>query len=243
MEKNKIYNCDVLDGLRQLPDSSVDLIITSPPYNKGGLNGVPKPNSARKWHMNINYNGDSNVDKMPEGEYEDWQVVILNECYRVLKEDGSMFYNHKNRIHKGCLVSPYQWLYRSDFIIRQELIWDRGSTNIVNTCRYLPTTELIFWLTKSSNPRFYRGKDVMYKKEVWSIPFERNTLHPAPFPIAIPDNIIDCVQCDGERLLVLDPFMGSGTVGLSAKRHGCDYIGFEKFGEYVKMAEERIENG
>lgn len=240
MELNKIYEMDCLDGLRQLPDNSIDLIITSPPYNKGGLNGIPKPNDKTKWHMAISYNGDCNVDNMPEEEYQKWQITFLNECYRVLKEDGSMFYNHKNRIHLGHLISPYQWLFHTDFIIRQEIIWDRGSTNIVNTCRFLPTTELIFWLTKSTHPKFNRKKETKFKKEVWNINFLRGSDHPAPFPIEIPDNIIDCVQNNEEKLTVLDPFMGSGTVAVSAKKHKCDYIGFEKFKTYVDMANIRI---
>lgn len=240
MELNKIYCVDVLEGLRQLDDASVDLIITSPPYNKKGLNGGKNSDRA-KWNSTIDYNGDSNVDNMPEDVYEDWQVEILKECHRVLKEDGSMFYNHKNRIWsgKGEIISPYQWLYRTPFKIRQEIIWDRGSTNNVATCRYLPCTELIFWLAKSNKVRFYRGRDTMFKKEVWAFPFEINTEHPAPYPQKLPDNIIDCVA-NGERITVLDPFMGSGTTAVSAKEHGCDYIGFEKFPIYVEMAEKRL---
>lgn len=64
-------------------------------------------------------------------------------------------------------------------------------------------------------------------------------MHPAPFPIELPNNIIPCIS-QGERILVLDPFMGSGTVALSAKNNGCDYIGFEMFQEYIDMANERL---
>jgi modification methylase len=243
MELNKIYCTDVLDGLRGLDNESVDVIITSPPYNKRGLNkGINNPKS--KWVCTIDYNGDANVDNLPEEEYEKWQIEILKECHRVLKPKGSMFYNHKNRIWTGHgeIISPYKWLYQTPFKIRQEIIWDRGSTNNVATCRYLPSTELIFWLTKDVQPNFYRGRDTIFKKEVWSFPFKTNTAHPAPFPIDLPDNILHCIPKneDGTPLIVLDPFMGSGTVAVSAINHGCDYIGFEKFQTYVDMANERI---
>lgn len=154
-----------------------------------------------------------------------------------------MFYNHKNRIHTGHgeIISPYSWLFKTPFKIRQEIIWDRGSTNNVQTSRYLPTTELIFWLTKSIKPKFKRNKDCMFKKEIWAFPFEKGTEHPAPFPILLPDNIIDCVS-QGEKITVLDPFMGSGTVALSAINHGCNYIGFEKFQEYIDLANNKIKN-
>lgn len=237
LELNKVHLMDCLDGLRQLDDNSIDLIITSPPYNKAGLNGKQR---GKKWVGTIDYNGDVDVDNLPEDVYQAWQIEVLNECYRVLKEDGSMFYNHKNRIHEGTIVSPYQWLFKTPFLIRQEIIWDRGSSHNVNRCRYMPTSELIFWLTKSKQPRFDRSRDVEHKNEIWRFNFETHTEHPAPYPIALPDNIIKCVS-QGERITVLDPFMGSGTTALSAIKHGCDYIGFEKFQTYVDMCNRRIE--
>lgn len=238
LELNKIYCMDVLEGLRQLDDNSVDIVITSPPYNKAGLNGKQK---GRKWVGTIDYGGDYEIDNKPEEFYRQWQIDILNECYRVLKDDGSMFYNHKNRIIKGKgeISNPYSWIVMTPFKVRQEIIWDRGSTNDVNRRRYLPTTEKVYWLTKTSNPRFDRKIDTPFKKEVWSFPFKTNTEHPAPFPIDLPDNILHCVK-DNERLVVLDPFMGSGTVAVSAIKHDCDYIGFELLTEYVKMAEKNI---
>lgn len=240
LELNKIYNCDVLEGLKQLEDNSIDLIITSPPYNKAGLNGIQK---GKKWNGTIDYNNDVSVDMLPEDEYQKWQIDILTECYRVLKNDGSMFYNHKNRIVKGKgeVSNPYSWIIKSPFRVRQELIWDRGSTNDVNRRRYLPCTEKIYWLTKSDKPKFDRKIDTPFKKEVWSFPFEKNTKHPAPFPIELPNNIIHCCKTDDERLVVLDPFMGSGTVALSAINYDCDYIGFELFEEYIELAQKRIE--
>ena len=230
---------DVLEGLRQLDDESIDLIITSPPYNKAGLNGKQK---VKKWVGTIDYGGDFEIDNKPEHEYQKWQIEILNECYRVLKKDGSMFYNHKNRIIKGKgeISNPYSWIIKSLFRVRQEIIWDRGSTNDVNRRRYLPTTEKIFWLTKSDKPKFDRKIDTPFKKEVWQFPFKTNTEHPAPFPIDMPDNIIHCIQSDNEKLVILDPFMGSGTVGMSAVKHKCDYIGFELLPEYVEMSEKNI---
>lgn len=238
LELNKIYNCDVMEGLALLDDGSIDLIITSPPYNKKGLNGSQ---GDSKWKGTIDYGGDANIDNMNEDLYEDWQVRFLNECHRVLRSDGSMFYNHKNRIIHGVgeISNPYTWIAKSKFKVRQEIIWDRGSTHVVNRTRYLPTTEKIYWLTKSSNPRFDRLPDTPFKKEVWQFPFETHNEHPAPFPLELPDNIIPCIA-KGERIAVLDPFMGSGTVAVSAKMHGCDYIGFELMPEYVEMAEKRI---
>lgn len=95
---NRIYNIDVMDGLKLLDDNSIDLIITSPPYNKAGFNGIAKRTKHCIWNKTIDYGGDINVDNMNEEDYEQWQIDILNECFRVLKNDGSMFYNHKLRV-------------------------------------------------------------------------------------------------------------------------------------------------
>lgn len=130
MELDRIYCIDVLEGLKQLEDNSIDVIITSPPYNKAGLNGKQK---GQNWYKTIDYGGDSEIDNKNEEEYQQWQIEILNECYRVLKNDGVMFYNHKNRIvkGKGYIISPYQWLTQTPFMIRQEIVWNQfGGANV-----------------------------------------------------------------------------------------------------------------
>ena len=242
LELNKIYCIDVLEGLKQLDDESIDLIITSPPYNKAGFNGVHKKDEKNDyWNKTIDYGGDVNIDNMPEDKYEEWQILFLNECFRVLKKNGSMFYNHKNRVYKNKVSFPSDWIQKSNFICRQEIIWDRATSVNQDKCRYLPSTEKIYWLIKQrKNPRFKRNDEsINWKSEVWKFAPERNSTHPAPFPIELPNNIIPCVS-QGERITILDPFMGSGTTALSAIQNNCDYIGFELFQEYIDMANKRI---
>lgn len=241
MELNKIYNIDVLEGLTTLEDNSVDLIITSPPYNKAGFNGKNKRTKHCIWNKTIDYSGDVNVDCMDEELYEQWQVDILNECYRVLKDGGSMFYNHKVRVKKNQISHPIEWISQSKFNCRQIITWDRTASPNPDPCRYVPTTELIFWLCKGDrNPRFKRDGDAMFQTEVWRLPADKKTEHPAPFPIELPDNIIPSVAM-GKRITVLDPFMGSGTVAISALKNNCDYIGFEISQKYIGMAYKNIE--
>lgn len=238
MKLNNIYCIDALEGLSKLEDGSIDLIITSPPYNKAGLNGKCK---GAKWNKTIDYGGDINNDNKPESEYQEWMVKILDECYRVLKDDGSLFLNHKNRIKKGKgeITTPMEFISLSKFKLRQEIIWQHSGSANVDPSRYVPTFEQIYWLTKGKNVSFRRDKDCQYKRDVWQITQKKNTKHPAPFPIDIPNNIIPSVA-QGKRIIVLDPFMGSGTVAVSAIDNGCDYIGFELLPEYVAMAQERI---
>ena len=241
LERNKIYCIDVLEGLRQLDDNSVDLIITSPPYNKAGLNGKRKTTHNDIWNKTINYSDDADADCMPEEEYQKWQEKVLVECYRVLKSDGSLFYVHKNRIKigMGYCITPYQWILKTPFLFRQEITWDKCGTPNMDPSRYIVNTEKIFWLTKTKKVRYRRQKNLEFQGEVWRLKAQQYTEHPAPFPINIPDNIIPNVA-QGERILVVDPFCGSGTVPVSAVKNGCDYIGFEKFQMYVDMANKRL---
>lgn len=241
MRLNTIVKTDVMEGMKLLPDKSIDIIITSPPYNKAGLNGIAKEHPKDNWKRTIVYGGDMSIDCKPEDEYQKWQIDFLNECERVLKDDGSLFYNHKNRIHKGFIVSPYEWILKSRMRVRQEITWNRGSSNNLAPYRYIPSNEIIFWLTKSKRVSFTRPVGLENKMETWNIGFKRNTEHPAPFPLEIPDTILACIPNDGDKI-VLDPFMGSGTVAISAIKHNFRWLGFELLGEYVDMANNRIKS-
>ena len=241
LETNRIYNIDVMDGLKLLDDNSIDLIITSPPYNKAGFNGIAKRTKHCIWNKTIDYGGDINVDNMNEEDYEQWQIDILNECFRVLKNDGSMFYNHKLRVKKNKASFPLEWINKSKFIFRQLITWDRSSSVNLDKCRYIPCTEYIFWLIKQQkNPRFKRMDNTLFPTEVWKFAPDKKNSHPAPFPIELPDNIIPNVA-QNEKIIVLDPFMGSGTVAKSAIKFNCDYIGFEKDKGYCDKSNEELE--
>lgn len=145
LEKNKIYNIDCLEGLKQIDDESVDLIITSPPYNLGKTHHTG--NNHFKAYTDYN-------DNMPEELYQKWQTEVLNECYRVLKHSGSMWYNHKNRIKNGQQIEPYRWIYNTPFIIKQEIVWQNGSQNF-DKCRIYPMTERIYWLAKDTKTKLF----------------------------------------------------------------------------------------
>lgn len=242
MKTNIIYNEDCLSGLSKIPNDSIDLIITSPHYNKMGLNGSKHSTWKKEtWNKGRNIEYDVYNDLRDEEEYREEQLLILNECFRVLKENGSMFYNHKVRLSKGIGYHPFEIIQKSDFIFRQQLVWDRGSTPALDKRYFYPTTELIFWLTKTTHPLFERSKISSINKEVLRFNADNNTIHPAPFPIYLLSLIIDNMPYD-ENYIVLDPFMGSGTTAIAAIRAKRKYIGFEISPNYCKIAEERIKN-
>ena len=100
MENNKIYNEDCLETLARMEDNSIDLVVTSPPYNKGLYWKDKQIGRKKAWKVTgIDY--DSYQDSMSHDDYVDWQKKIISECLRVLKPSGSLFYNHKENIVGG----------------------------------------------------------------------------------------------------------------------------------------------
>ena len=228
-----ILNIDVLEGLRSLPDDSVDLIITSPPFNKGEWSLNRRQPSFTK-RRRIDYGVYD--DKLPPDEYERWQRAVLDECCRVIKPTGSIFYNHTD-IHRDCLTVHPRFVW--DYPVKQLIIWDKGSTPRLDKSYFLPCTDWIFWIKKTPDARpYFNRRDGVFVRNVWRFNPDRHSEHPAPFPLELPENCI--LTCSKEGDLVLDPFMGSGTTALAAKKHNRHYLGFELNEEYIKQANERL---
>jgi len=232
-ELNKIYCMDCLEGLKKIPDNSVDLVVTSPPYNKGSADRkIGKTDSWKK--ANIGY-GDFK-DNLPERKYQEWQKNVLKECIRVLKPSGSIFYNHKPRIINHTIISPFEWL--SKFLIKQRIVWLRNGSPTLEPIRFMPNTEDIFWIIKERKTPKFTGSAFNYG-EVWKINVKSEKEHPAPFPIELPRRCIK--SCTNERDIVLDPFIGSGTTALASQQLNRNFIGFEINPEYCKIANKRLE--
>jgi modification methylase len=226
LELNRIYQRDCLEGLRMLPDESCDLVITSPPYNIG------------KMHSNQIQFGTYSGNDMKEEDYQVWQTEILNECHRILKPTGSMFYNHKVRINKGVAIHPLEWIFNSKFTLKQEITWDMGKSANCDKIRFFPFSERIYWLTKSPKTKLYNEINL---SDVWRVVpthKRKDTKHIAVMPEEIVDNILRCV----EGQIVVEPFCGSGTTPVVAQRHGRDWIAFELNPEYIENANKRLDN-
>ena len=237
VETDRIYNVDVLEGLKSLPDNSIDLIVTSPPYNKGywSKNRNMKSGFFRTKSRRIDYGVFD--DCMPPEEYEQWQRDVLSECCRVIKPTGSIFYNHKPMYRDIVEVNP---TYIYDYPLKQTIIWNRNSTAMLSTTAYFYTFyEYLFWLKKDYGARpYFNRKSAVFQSSVWKITPAKNNNHPAPFPIELPENCI--LACTKEGDVVLDPFMGSGTTALAAKKHGRHYLGFELNPDYIEEANKRL---
>jgi modification methylase len=230
LKLNKTHNIDCLIGLKGLEDCSVNTIVTSPPYNKKGLSGKTKVGNQIWKKFNIDYS--SYGDDMNEEDYQFWQTQILDECFRVLKDDGSLFYNHKMRRKDNVCYNPYDIVSQTPFKLYQLIIWNRKNSPNVRKDHLTPTTEYIFWLVKGKPKVFKDQIPKEFRSEVWEISPIKQTGHPAPFHPLIPELCIKLTTEEGD--LVLDPFMGSGTVAKKCEEFGRNWIGFEIDKSYIK---------
>ena len=238
MELDKIYCEDCLETLSKMEDNSVDLIITSPPYNKGywATNRCMSKNekTIHTKSRRIDY-GVFNDTMEPE-EYEKWQRDVLDECLRVLKPSGSLFYNHIDILRDHTTIHP---TYVYDYPVKQVIIWDRGSTPKIDVSYFYPITEWIYWIKKDKDSKpYFNRNDAEMQKNIWRFNPDKDNNHPAPFPLELPMNIIKCCSKEGD--IIYDPFMGSGTVAKAARDLGRHYIGSELNPDYIIMAEERL---
>ena len=231
---NKIINADCLEILKQLPDESIDIVITSPPYNlKNSTGNGMKDGRGGKWANAALIAGyDQYDDCMPTDEYAAWQHEVLLELLRVIKEDGAIFYNHKWRVQDGLLQDRSDIVY--DMPLRQIIIWKRKGGINFNPGYFLPTYEVIYLIAKK---KFKLAPHANKYGDVWEIMQEQRNEHPAPFPVELIDRIVSSTT--GQ--IILDPFMGSGTTAVVASGLGRDFIGIEKSAKYCDLATQRLE--
>lgn len=214
--------------MRGLEDSCVDLFVTSPPYNlKNSSGNGMKDGRGGKWSRAALLEGyEGYGDSMPYEDYCEWQRECLSEMMRLLKDDGAIFYNHKWRVQNGILQDRHEIL--QGFPVRQIIIWKRKGGINFNAGYFLPTYEVIYLIAK---PKFRLADKANRLGDVWEIKQEMNNPHPAPYPEELTDRIISST---------IDPFAGSGTTAISAKRYGRNYIMIERSQEYCEMIKARI---
>ena len=235
---NKIL-CKSSESMDELPDSSVHLMVTSPPYNVGK-----------------EYDEDLTLEN-----YREFLKQVWNEVYRVLVPGGRACINVANLGRKPYI--PLHAMIAEDmielgFLMRGEVIWDKASSAGSSTAwgswqsASNPTLrdvhEYILIFSKNTfgrkNPlkrenTISRDEFLELTKSVWTFPSEsaRKIGHPAPFPVELPYRTIQLYTFEGE--VVLDPFMGSGQTAIAAIKSKRSYVGYETDCEYAKLADNR----
>jgi modification methylase len=232
---NTFLNGKCEEVMIRLPSESVDLIVTSPPYNlrnstgngmKDGRGGKWSNAALLKGYADAEYN-----DNLPHEEYVAWQRQCISEMMRVLKPNGALFYNHKWRVQAGLLQDRADIV--SGFPVRQIIIWKRKGGINFNKGYFLPTYEVIYMIAKKD---FVLAKGANSYGDIWEFGQEQKNEHPAPFPVALIERVIASTNAE----IILDPFMGSGTTALAATKLGRKFVGIELSETYIRMAKNRL---
>lgn len=256
---NKIIHSDCIEGMRNLEDKSVDLIIADPPYNlsKG---------SDWKWDNSVDlkgFGGNWNKvmeswDSMPLFDYFNFTLSWLQQCKRILKPTGSIWvFGTYHNI--GIINFAFQLL---EIEIINEVVWyKRNSFPNLSGRRLTASHETLLWGHSGGKKRQYKfnyeftkeaefPEDLLKQKgkqlrTVWDIPNNKKKeellfgKHPTQKPERICDRIILTSSDEGD--IVLTPFAGAGTECVSAKKNGRKYIGFEIEQEYIEVANKRLD--
>jgi modification methylase len=151
---------------------------------------------------------------------------------RLLKNNGAIFYNHKWRVQAGLLQDRQDIVL--GFPVRQIIIWQRAGGINFSDHFFLPTYEVIYLIAKPDFRLLAKANSV---GDVWKIHQDYKNPHPAPFPVALVERIIGATSAE----IILDPFAGSGTTAVAAKKLGRQYIGIELSPDYCAMAEVRLQ--
>lgn len=240
LEENKIHQMNCLEGMRLLPEGSVDLIVTDPPYFIENLKENMKAETIRRSSKNNIFHAtwDSDFDGL-EG-YKAFMRQVLGEFKRVLKDKGQvyMFFSYH---HVDWIVSLIKEM---DFRYYKFLIWYKPDTMGVFPNQYGCNYELILWFRKKGENGKFKNhigvtqRDVMTHNSTMNTERKDGGYHPTVKPRALVRQLIKNGSDEGD--LVLDAFMGSGTTAVACKQTKRRFIGFEINPAYIDISEKRL---
>jgi adenine-specific DNA-methyltransferase len=248
-ERIVVYPGDCLNLLKGIPDGSLQLVVTSPPYNIG-----------KEYEK-----------KLKLSRYLEQQALVIQECVRALSKHGSICWQVGNYVDNGSIIPLDTILYPIfndlGLKMRNRIIW-HFEHGLHCTRRFSGRYETIIWFTKSKDyvfnldpvrvPQKYPGKKYfkgpktgLYScnplgknpGDIWVIPNVKcnhveKTAHPCQFPVELIERLV--LSMSNEEDWVLDPFLGVGTTIIAAVRHGRRGAGAETMQEYVDITHDRI---
>jgi len=236
---DKIF-CKTSENMEELPDNSVHLMVTSPPYNVG-----------KEYDENLTLQ-----------EYRQFLKQVWKEVYRTLVPGGRACINIANLGRKPYIplhAFIVEDMLELGFLMRGEIIWNKASSSSPSTAwgswlsaanptlRDIHEYILVFskgMFRRKNAPRrrstISKQEFLEFTKSVWAFPAEpaHAVGHPAPFPIELPYRLIQLYTFEEE--VILDPFVGSGQAAIAAIKTNRHYVGYDISNEYVKLAERRI---
>lgn len=244
IELNTIYNEDCLEGMKRMPDKSVDLVFTSPPYNmnlriRNGKYSRTVPRRSRQIVKEISTKYKNFDDNLPMEEYYEFNKKVIGELLRV---SDLVFYNVQ--FLTGNKRALFKLIGEFNEKLKEIIVWDKINAqpaigqNVMNS-----QFEVILVFDDNNSisrsfgqANFERGT----LSNVWGIKRGKqySTNHGATFPVELAEKVIANFCVEGG--VVLDPFIGLGTTAIACLNTDRQYIGFELDDEYFEIAKRRI---
>ncbi len=236
MNNITLENVECVKFLKKMPDKSVNMIFADPPYNLSGKNHVTCINGRKVRCDKGIWDMITDIDKF---NY-DW----LKECTRILNDDGTLWVSGTLHNHPsiGFLLK------KMGYWIINDIVWFKpNAPPQLQPNRLAPSTEII-WLASKTKKYYFNYKEAKrinngkQMRNLWVINAKK---HITKHPTEKPEELMERIVLLGSRKndVILDPFMGSGTTGVIAKRLGRHFIGIEIDKEFFKIAEKRISSG
>lgn len=237
LEVNKIYNMDCLEGMKMMEDNSVDIVLSSPPYNTAR-------NGNERAIKNYERRYDVYMEKRSNQEYQEWMIKIFEQFNRLLKENGCILWNMSyggenpmlmyDTLNSVCSNTP--------FMIADTIVWKKKSAlpNNVSPNKLTRICEFVFVLCRTKEYKtFNTNKKVktvgktgqMFYENVFNFIEAKNNdgsnpYNKATFSTDLVKQLLE-MYSKNQTDIILDPFMGIGTTALGCIETGRNYIGFE----------------
>jgi site-specific DNA-methyltransferase (adenine-specific) len=224
LELNRIYQRDCIEGMGMIPNESVNLLLTDPPYNVS-------------MKSNFHTMGRKGVDF---GEWDkgfDQHEWLSIACDKVKKGGSAVIFNDYKNI--GIMTDV---LSEKGFVVKELIMWRKSNPMPRNRDRlYVTSVEVALWAVKGKGWTFNRQRDT-YENAIFESPIvnHKQRFHPTQKPESVITNLVE-IHSNAQDI-ILDPFMGSGTTAVAAVRTNRNFIGFEREPEYVEIANKRLDN-
>ena len=240
--KTRLMQGDCLERMKEIESGSVDMILTSPPYNMN-LRIRNGKYCSRQIVKEISTKYESFDDNLSIGDYFEFNKKVLTECLRV---SDLVFYNVQ--FLTGNKPALFKLMGEFHDKIKELIIWDKVNAQPAIGKNVMNSQFEVLIVLQNSKPEsraFSRGQfDRGTLSNVWNIKRGKKVhkSHGAVFPIELAEKVIkNFCSPVAEMATVLDPFMGTGTTGVACKNLDRNFIGIEMDEGYFKIAEDRID--
>lgn len=238
--KSELILGDCIDKMKNIESGSVDLILTSPPYNMN-LRIRNGKYCSRQIVKELSSKYERFSDNLPMNEFYDFNKKVIDECLRI---SDLVFYNVQ--FLTGNKPALFKLIGEFSLQLKEFIIWDKGNAQPAIGKGVMNSQFEVLLVFQNSKPESRAFESAQFDRgtisNIWNIKRGKKVSksHGAVFPIELAEKVISNFSKDGAT--ILDPFLGMGTTGVVCKKLNRDFIGIEIDDEYFNLAKERIEN-